>query len=170
MTWQNPGCCDYCAERDCDGQCVKRPRFRFLGNIIRWWGVFIWIVLILMFCFLKAHGMVAGVQKPEPNPSWFVNQNSYTLGTVRAVTVVRPSPHKLWTVIEFLPAYTPLLYPGDEILLCGDVSGQFLGLTTNQEIVIIYGRAVEITKAGSPPVIFACHDLKGIRKTDMEEK
>src|ERR1700677_1101441 len=169
MTWQNPGCCDYCAERDCDGRCVRRPSFRFLGSIIRWWGVFIWIVLILFFLFLKANAEGAGKNKPELDPAFYVNQNSYTLGTVRAITVVRPDARKTWTVVDFVPSYTPLLYPGDELLFCGNVSDKFAGLTSADEIVIVYGRAVEVTKAGSPPSIFACHNLHAIRfvrKTD----
>jgi len=62
------------------------------------------------------------------------------------------------------------LYPGDELLFCGNVSDKFVGLTSADEIVIVYGRAIEIARLDGPrPNVFACHSLHAIRfvrKTD----
>ncbi len=161
-------------QRDCDGQCVRKiPKpCQLLGNIIRWWSISIWIILILLFCFLKAHGSVAGQSASGLDPNFYVNQNSYTMGTVRAVAVVKPDARKTWTVVDFVPSFTPLLYPGDALMFCGNVSKDFEGLTSTDEVVIVYGRAIEVAKVGGPrPNVFACHSfhaLRFVRKTDIQ--
>ena len=140
---------------------------KFLGSIIRWFFILIWFVLILMIFFLKAaRGSTGDVRKPDSSPSFFVNNHEYVMGYVTSVGTVEPGNARVWTLVEFKPSYTPLLYPADGLLFCGqDAARKFVGLTNNTEVVIVYSRAVSVSKvAGPPPAVIACHNLEFIRK------
>jgi len=83
-----------------------------------------------------------------------------------SVGTVEPGKARVWTLVEFKPSYTPLLYPADSLLFCGqDATRKFVGLTNNTEVVIVYSRAVSVVKIASPPpTVIACHNLEFIRR------
>ena len=139
----------------------------FFGQVMRWFCVLILFFLILIMCLLKAaRGSTGDIRKPDLDQNFFVNPHSYVLGYVMSVGTVEPGKSRVWTLVEFKPSYTPLLYPNDSLLFCGqDAARKFVGLTNNTEVVIVYSRAVSVVKVPSPPPsVIACHNLEVIRK------
>ena len=140
---------------------------KYLGSLARWICLIILGLTLLALCFYKvARASTGDIRKPDLDPNFFVNNHVYTLGYVMSVGTVEPGKARIWTLVEFKPSYTPLLYPNDSLLFCGqDAARKFVGLTNNTEVVIVYSRAVSVVKVPSPPPsVIACHNLEMIRK------
>lgn len=139
---------------------------RFLGNVIRWFFVLVWIVVIVAFMYLRAHGST-GKQARTPEPDWFINYHEYSYGTVGEITILHMPNGKTWTGVLWKPAMTPLLYTED-LSFCGNVAGKFEGLLTTDSVVLIFSRAREVARIEGPkPNIVACRTLDAVvRKTD----
>ena len=89
----------------------------FFGQVMRWFCVLILFFLILIMCLLKAaRGSTGDIRKPDLDQNFFVNPHSYVLGYVMSVGTVEPGKSRVWTLVEFKPSYTPLLYPNDSLL------------------------------------------------------
>jgi hypothetical protein len=137
----------------------------FLGNVIRWFCVLIWVALIIAFCYLRANGDVAGDRKPEQPYVAFYNPHTYQLGGVSEITFVHPERGKTWTVVRWKPAYAPLLYD-ENLNFCGNVADKFAGVRVDEEIVIVYSRAISVAREGK--AIVACRSLDYVRKMYKE--
>lgn len=135
---------------------------KFLGNAIRWFIVIVWIALLIAFYFLRANADSTGNRKAAPPYVAFYNPHEYSLGTVAEVVLIHPERDKTWTVVRWKPAYAPLLY--DESLnFCGNQSKMFAGVRIDEEIVLVYSRAIEVAR-DSDKVIIACRSLDYVRK------
>jgi len=139
---------------------------KYLGNALRLAAVLIWILLILFWMEIRGHAAPKQPSKPVPDIFHYTNPKTYQMGYVADLDVIRISG-KLWTVVTWKPAYAPLLYT-ESLLFCGPkASEMFVNLTSEDQIVIVYSRAVETARAdGPPPNILACHTLDHVKKVN----
>jgi hypothetical protein len=139
---------------------------RYLGNLFRWAVVIIVTLLILFWTEIRGHAAPKQPSKPVPDIFHYTNPRTYQMGTVAGLDVIRISG-KQWTVLTWKPAYAPLLY-SESLLFCGPKATEmFVNLTSEDEIVIVYSRAVEVARVESPPPsVLACHTLEAVKKVN----
>jgi hypothetical protein len=139
---------------------------KYLGNLFRWAVVIIVTLLILFWMEIRGHAAPKQPSKPVPDIFHYTNPRTYQLGYVADLDLIRISG-KQWTVLTWKPAYAPLLY-SESLLFCGaQATEKFVNLTSEDEIVIIYSRAVEVARVDSPPPsILACHTLEAVKKVN----
>ena len=144
---------------------------KYLGNALRLAVVLVWILLILFFYEMRGHAATTKQpSKPVPDIFHYTNPKTYQMGTVAGLDVIRVSG-KLWTVVTWKPAYAPMLYT-ESLLFCGPkASEMFVNLTSEDEIVIVYSRAVEVARIEEPPPsVLACHTLDHVQKVQSPKE
>jgi hypothetical protein len=142
---------------------------RFLGNFLRWVSILVWILLIFFWYEMRGHSEVSKPPKLVPDIFHYTNPRMYQLGHVVDLDLIKISG-KTWTVLTWKPAYAPLLY-SESLLFCGPKASElFVNLTSEDEIVIIYSRAIEVARAESPPSILACHTLEKVIKVQSPKE
>ena len=137
---------------------------KYLGLALRLG--FILLLFILLGLWKEMRGATSKPPKPVPDIFHYTNPRTYQLGYVVDLDLVRISG-KQWTVLTWKPAYAPLLYT-ESLLFCDPrATEMFVNLTSEDEIVIVYSRAVEIARVDSPPPsILACHELEYVKKVE----
>jgi hypothetical protein len=139
---------------------------RYVGNLARWILLFLVLTVVFFLLLKRAPGVESKLVR-NPDIFHYTNPRTYQLGTVAGLDVIRVVPGKLWTVVTWKPAYAPMLYT-ESLLFCGAKSSEmFVNLTSEDEIVIVYSRAVEVARVDSPPPsILACHSLDYVIKVN----
>lgn len=131
------------------------------------------IVLWLLFFAVFAPYLRGAVQhryEPTIAPAGYVNPKQFNFGTlVVAPFIVHPTDTKTWTVVQFRPLGTPLLY-SENLLFCGDVRKYFQD-TDGKFLILVYSRAIsEIARDKKLPIIDVCRafDSMFIIQTETE--
>ena len=138
---------------------------KYLGLLPR----LILLALVVFLLTARAAHCTTGKQKPSPYPYNFVNPHEYSLGKVLELSTVHPTKGKTWTSLRWKPERSPLLY-SESMLFCGDVTNMFAGITYDDELVLIFSRAVEVAREDNPPSIVACRNLEGIVQIRTKEE
>jgi hypothetical protein len=128
----------------------------------------IWAVLLACFAS-RAYCSDTGKRLNQSEYGTFVNPHEYSLGQVESVSVVHPAAGKVWTALDWKPAYSPLLYE-EHLLFCRDVSDKFTGVLTTDLLVLVFSRAVEVARVENPKGIIACRNLEQVVHIRTEEK
>lgn len=130
-------------------------------------------IAILLFAYvvlpIAAKTQGDPLRQPLIPGSGYINPHVYAFGMVEMSFTIQPKPGKTWTVVNFQPVMTPLLYH-ETYLFCGDQLSKLQSLD-GQLVVLIYSRAFpETAKIETPPKeITACHSLDFVRVVPKEE-
>ena len=126
-------------------------------------GLFILVVICYARCDTTGRRKIL-------SPANYVNPHTYQLGTTDEVYLAAPEKHKIWTVVVWRPAGTPLLYQ-ETLLFCSDVTSKFENVRADDELVLIFSRAVEVARMDGPrPNIVACRNLEQVIQIRTKEQ
>lgn len=97
-------------------------------------------------------------------PVWGVeNTHMYTFGSLRfePFTVHPDGGKKTWTVVQFRPYMSPMLY-SDTIFFCGDETQRLANLS-GKNVVLTYSRAAnQQLKDNRIPAVMVCRSLDAV--------
>lgn len=97
-------------------------------------------------------------------PAAYSNPHQYIYGNVSDAFLIKTPKNAVWTVVEFKPFGTPLLYH-ETIVLCGDKLADIAGTeATSSSMLLMFSRSVrEVEFIKRPTEVVACHSLDGVK-------
>ena len=137
-------------------------------------GLIIGLVLSLLVIMLTkqpAHGanlpgrdMSQRLDGEYIPPAAYSNPHQYIYGSVSDAFLIKTPTNAVWTVVEFRPFGTPLLYH-ETLVLCGDKLTDIVGTqATSDSMLLMFSRSVhEVEFIKRPTEVIACHSLDGVK-------